>query len=386
MRSFQLLSLSLLWASLPACGDRLVEFPLADSSTVDASSVDAPPNDGRLPDASNDGSIDGSIDGAVDASLDAAAVRPTVIATSPLANAINVSVNKIVTATFSVAMNPATITGLTFTVKHAGVAVPGVVTYVAATNSAVFTPTVPLTVAFVYQGTITTGAADPAGTTLAADYVWNFTVGACSLEVVNLRSVGNFAVLGGPTVTSTGPTSVTGDLGTSPGAAIIGFPPGIVIGNQVAGTPVSAAAMADLTTAYNDAAGRSLCSITVAGNLGGQTLAPGLYHSTSSLSISAGDLTLDAQGDVDAVWIFQMASTLTTTAGRQVILAGGARAGNIYWQVGTSATIGTTSAFKGTVMADQAITLNTGATLTGRTLARIAAVSLDSNTIVKPVP
>jgi len=120
----------------------------------------------------------------------------------------------------------------------------------------------------------------------------------------------------------------------------------------------------------------------VAGNLGGQTLPPGLYRSTSSLAVSSGDLTL--AGPADGIWIFQMASTLTTTPGRAVILAGGALARNVYWQVGTSATIGTTSAFVGTILADQAITLNTGATLTGRALARIAAVSLDSNLIVLP--
>ena len=104
----------------------------------------------------------------------------------------------------------------------------------------------------------------------------------------------------------------------------------------------------------------------------------------SRLAISSGDLTLDAQGDPDAVFIFQMASTLTTTSGRAVILSGGAKASNIFWQVGSSATLGSTSAFAGTIMADQAITLGTGATLNGRALARIAAVALDSNTVTVP--
>jgi hypothetical protein len=144
--------------------------------------------------------------------------------------------------------------------------------------------------------------------------------------------------------------------------------------------------MAALTIAYNDAAGRTLAPVTVAGNLGGMTLAPGLYKSTSSLAISSGDLTLDAQGDANAVFIFQMASTLTTTPARAVILIGGAKAANIFWQVGSSATLGTTSSFQGTIMADQSITLNTGATLSGRALARIGAVSLAGNAAVLPTP
>jgi hypothetical protein len=144
--------------------------------------------------------------------------------------------------------------------------------------------------------------------------------------------------------------------------------------------------VAALTTAYNDAAGRTLCPVTVSGNLGGLTLPPGLYKSTSSLEISSGDLTLDGQGDPNAVFIFQMASTLTTTPGRQVVLSGSAKSVNVFWQVGTSATLGSTSVFQGTVMANQAITMNTGATLNGRVLAEIAAVALDSNIIVKPTP
>jgi len=172
----------------------------------------------------------------------------------------------------------------------------------------------------------------------------------------------------------------------SPGTAVTGFPPGTLTGAIHAGDATSATAMTDLTTAYNDAAGRTLAPVTVAGNLGGLTLPPGLYKSTSSLSISSGDLTLDAQGNADAVFIFQMASTLTTTSGRAVILTGGAKASNVFWQVGSSATLGTTSAFKGTIMADQSITLNTGATLEGRALARIAAVALAGNTVTVPAP
>jgi hypothetical protein len=208
----------------------------------------------------------------------------------------------------------------------------------------------------------------------------------CPQARVALGAADGYAVLAGPTVTNTGLTMVTGDLGTSPGTAVTGFGPGVVVGTQHAGDGVSAAAEAALTTAYNDAAGRSLCAILVAGNLGGMTLTPGLYKSSSTLEISSGDLVLDARGDPNAVFIFQTATMLSTTSGRQVTLIGGALAANVFWQVGSSATLGTTTVFAGTIMADQSISLATGATLNGRALARIAAVTLDTNVIVKPLP
>jgi hypothetical protein len=311
---------------------------------------------------------------------------PAVTSTSPLDLATGVGVNKKPTATFNKAMDPATIGTGTFTVAQGATPVSGAVTFDATTNTATFAPAAPLEVGLVYTATITTGAEDSEGTALAADHTWTFTIDACGQAPVVLGAASSFVVLAGSTVTNTGPTSITGDLGVSPGAAITGFPPGTIIGTQHAGDPTAAQGIADLTTAYNDAAGRTLCPVSVAGNLGGQTLAPGLYKSTSDLAISSGDLTLDAQGDGDAVFVFQVASTLTTTAGRQVILSNGAKSANVYWQVGSSATLGTGTAFQGTIMADQAVTLNTGATLNGRALARIAAVSLDSNTIVKPAP
>jgi len=231
-----------------------------------------------------------------------------------------------------------------------------------------------------------TNANDVAGNALASNYDGNFepSLATAGHATVELASTSNYVVLAGATVTSTGATRITGDLGLSPGSAVTGFPPGLLTGTLHIADPSADQAKLDLTIAYNDAAGRTLAPVSLSGNIGGMTLSPGLYKSTSGLEISSGDLTLDARGNGNSVWIFQMASTLTTTSGRKVILSGGAKAANIFWQVGTSATLGTTSVFKGTIMADQSITLTTGASLEGRAFARIGAVTLDGNTIVSP--
>lgn len=202
---------------------------------------------------------------------------------------------------------------------------------------------------------------------------------------VNLGAAANFGVLAGTTVTSTGLTNVTGDLGVSPGNAVTGFPPGTVTGTEHINDTTAAQAQTDLTTAYNNLAGRTGAT-NVSGNIGGQTLTPGLYKSTSSLEISSGDLTLDAQGNASAIFIFQIASTLTTTTDRKVILTGSANAFNVFWQVGSSATIGTNSTFKGNILAYASITLTTGATLEGRALARTGAVTLDTTSVIPEFP
>lgn len=201
---------------------------------------------------------------------------------------------------------------------------------------------------------------------------------------VPLAGASALALLAGSAISNTGATTVNGDIGLSPGSSIGGFPPGILVGTMHINDAVATQAKLDLTAAYNDAAGRTATDIvTLSGNLGGLTLTPGLYKSTSSLAISSGDLTFDAKGNPNAVFIIQIASTLTTTSGRKVILSGGALASNIFWQVGSSATFGTTSVFKGTLLVMQSITFNTGATLDGRALARTGAVIMAGNTIVK---
>jgi len=213
---------------------------------------------------------------------------------------------------------------------------------------------------------------------------------------VNLRSDAAFVILAGSLVSNIPTSVIVGNIGLSPAARsfITGFGLTEVTGKIYASDDVSpagvsdmlTAAKGDLTTAYNDAAGRTSTDIVqLAGNIGGLTLTPGLYKSSGSLQISSGDLTFDAKGNADAVFIIQIASTLNTTSGRQVILSGSAKAANIFWQVGTSATLGTTSVFKGNIMADQSISLNTGAVIEGRLLARIAEVTLASNVVVIPV-
>jgi hypothetical protein len=204
------------------------------------------------------------------------------------------------------------------------------------------------------------------------------------MEFVATGQATYFAVLAGAAVTNTGSTMIIGDLGLSPGTAVDGFPPGELNGTLRINDSRANQAKLDLTKAFNDAAGRtSKDMVSLDGNIGGLTLTPGLYKSTSSLEISSGDVTFDAKGDKDAVFIIQIASTLTTTPGRKVILSGSAQASNIFWQVSSSASFGTTTVMKGTIMALESITFDTGANLEGKALARTGAVTMDANTIVK---
>jgi len=318
---------------------------------------------------------------------------PTVTAvTPPNLSTVTCPNTAVITATFSTAMNPATINTTTFTLTGpGGVSITGVVSYVASTNVATFTPSGALSASTLYNATITTGATNTSGVALAANFPWSFTTSpVCTppAGAIPLGAACSFGILAGSTVTNTSttaaPTNVSGDVGVSPGSAITGFPPGMLTGTLHAADSVAASAQVDLTTAYNNAAGTPGGAILPA-DIGGLTLAPGVYKTTSaqpSLGIT-GNLTLS--GPSSGVWIFQVVSTLTTAAGNsQVIMAGGATSHNVFWQIGSSATLGTNTTFAGTIMALSSISLNTGTTLNGRALARNGAVTLISNTVNVP--
>ncbi len=195
---------------------------------------------------------------------------------------------------------------------------------------------------------------------------------------VGMGTAASFSVLGGSTVTNTGPTTMFGDLGLSPGSSVTGAPH--VLGATHVDDAVAIGAKNALTTSYNDAASRP-SSGSAGTDLAGQRFLPGVRTASSSLLLSSGSVTLDAQGDPNAVFIFQIGTTLITGSNTSVSLVNGAQACNVFWQVGSSATLGTGTSFVGTIMASQTITARTAATIHGRLLARTGAANLDTNTI-----
>lgn len=194
-------------------------------------------------------------------------------------------------------------------------------------------------------------------------------------------SAQGFAVLGGSTVTNTGPTVITGDLGVWPGSAHTGFPPGIVNGSVYLNNGVAEQAQSDAGTAYNALASLAPTQDLTGMDLGGLTLTPGVYFFSSSAFLTS-TLTLDAQGDPDAQFVFQMGSTLITSSNSSVVTINGVDDCNVYWQVGSSATLGTDTSFIGSIVALTSITLTTDATIiNGRAFALNGAVTMDSNII-----
>jgi hypothetical protein len=334
--------------------------------------------------------------------LTANLVGPTITSTNPASAAVNVFIDTTVSATFSTAMDPTTINNGTFklAVTAGGAPVNGTVTYDPASHIATFIPSANLAASTQFTATVSNAVKDLAGNALAAGVPpnpWSFTTGtltgAAGPPTINLGSAGSFAVMATASISSTGPVVINGDVGLAPGTSQ-GIPPAQVNGTIHVNDPVVTQAQADLLAAYNDAVSRSTNALTLPGNMGGLTFTPGLYvNSTSVLISGAGpgnNVTLDAQGDPNAVFIFKMGSTLTTATSSQVILAGGAKAGNVFWQVGTSATLGVTSIFKGNVLAATSITINTGAAVEGRMFAGSAggagSATVNASTVTVPAP
>jgi hypothetical protein len=208
------------------------------------------------------------------------------------------------------------------------------------------------------------------------------TITAVHNPGVPLGTASTYGVLAGSTITSAGLTVIDGDLGISPGTAYTGFPPGVVNGSIHAGDPVAAQAEADLAIAYNNAVARKNPTALPA-DIGGMTITPGLYNAPVSLGIS-GTVTLDGKDKPDGVFIFQIPSTLTTAVNSAVVLTNKANACNIYWQVGSSATLNTASSFSGTIMAQASVSLGTYSTVNGRILAETGAITLLDNAITTP--
>lgn len=320
---------------------------------------------------------------------------------------------KIITATFSMAMDAATINATTFTLAPAGgvALIPASVTYDALTNVATLTTSSALIADALYAVSISTAVTSATGVPIACPYAWSFktiTPAAIGQMPVPLGSAANFVILASAAITNIPTSAITGDVGLTPdsGSNISGFDQPLTC-PEVTGTVYAvdaagpACALIDpvlIQNAKNDAEIAFLNAraavrgtpTAISGDLNGLTFAPGLYESLTSLEISPGGfLFLDAQGDVNAVFIIRSETTITTQSTSQVVLAGGAKANNVYWTAGSAVTLGTNSIMKGTMIAGTSISLLTGANLEGRALNQGAAaesITLDQATITLPLP
>jgi hypothetical protein len=306
---------------------------------------------------------------------------PTITLTNPANGATGVDTTASVNATFSKAMDPATLNPATFTLVDTTASAPvsGKITYDSANWIVTLTPTSALTSGHSFTATVTTGAKDLEGNALAAGAVpnpWSFTAGSTtglSPGAINLGAASGYVIFGQTTVTNSGSNVINGNLGLYPGTSVTGFPPGVINGLEEVDNSTALAVLTSLNTAYGDASPSSIPGGTsISGNQAGVTLPPGVYTSTSTLGLSGGNLTLDAQGNENAVWIIQVDTAITLTAGApscDVILANGAQAANVFWWTGTSVTIGGGCAMVGNILAGTAISFSgTGATLNGRAL------------------
>ena len=337
---------------------------------------------------------------------------PPTASTDPIDGAVDVLLNRSLTATFDEALDPATINESTFTLSAPGtpdpILVPGVVSY--SNRVATFNPTSDLAGSTAYTATLTTAISDLAGNALAANIVWSFTTGDTAVAgpaPVNLRTAGDFVILTKTGITNVPTSAITGNIGASP---ITAAAMDNVFCTEITGTiygandaytgsglrpcfagaapdnTLVANAVLDMGTAITDAAGRTTPDFTElhAGDISGQILVPGLYKWSSGVLIST-DVTLN--GGPNDVWIFQIAQNVTQENNSQILLAGGAQAKNIFWQVsgGVGVAIGTNAVFQGVVLAEKGITVNTGSSVNGRLLSQ-TAVTLNQNAVTQPAP
>ncbi|WP_198674882.1 ice-binding family protein [Rhodoferax ferrireducens] len=350
---------------------------------------------------------------------------PTVLSSNPTNGAINVAVSTIgsgnvviprtISATFSEAMNPASIVSpaVSFTVKEtaSGSSVAGSVSMNATNTIATFAPHAVLASNRQFTAIVTTAASNPAGTALVSNYGWSFTTGTqIGQAPINLGTAANFMVLGGTSIANSSaasnPTRVNGQLGIDPGSAtnVTGFSDstpsgtGIILTGGIQFGPIIRQAKNDLSAALAEANARTNNQISVGSNDLASTMVnggspgvypPGLYASVSTLILNAGNMTLDAKGDPDAIWVFKAGSHLIVGDTRQILLLNGAKAANVFWTLGSSATLGDQVGFKGNILAGTSNTLGTtsalGTTVEGRMLS-VSGLNMYAATVNAPAP
>jgi hypothetical protein len=317
----------------------------------------------------------------------AGAVVPTIASTNPVDTSATEPIDKTINATFSAPMDPTTITNATFTVTVAGVPISGTVVYYPDSQIASFTPSSNLAATTAYVATISTAVKDLTGIAIgagAAANPWTFTttgVVGTGPATLNLGAAGSAGVMAVTSIVrNTGPVLVNGDVELAPGSAQ-GILTPEVNGTIHINDAVVTQAQTDLLAAYNDAISRVANPTALAASIGGTTILPGLHINAGAVTTAGGNVTLDAQGDPNAIFLFKVGTTLTTVPGTQILLVNGARAGNIFWQVGTTALLDTTTLFKGSILAGADITLNAGAVVEGRVLAGASAVVAGTATV-----
>src|SRR3954454_20602355 len=332
----------------------------------------------------------------------AGGIAPTVSSTNPSSDGSGVPLNVTVAATFSAAMDPATLTASSFTVKQGSSTVSGTVT--SSGSTATFTPSSNLATGASFTATISIGAKDLAGHALAAPYAWSFATGTTTSKgprPVLLGAAGGHVLLAKTAISTVPSSGVTGNVGLSPAAAsfVTGFSlvadstnvfakstqvvGKIYAANYAVPTPSNlTTAVSNMESAYTDAAGRPTPDFLElgTGNIGGKTLAPGLYKWTSTVTVPS-DVTI--AGGANDVWIFQTTGDLSVAAAKKITLAGGAQAKNIFWQIAGQATLGANSHFEGIILSKTAVTLQTGATMNGRALAQ-TQIALQQATVTQP--